>query len=150
MTEVRNCWIHNCQDAGIRYFNVMGGPMVEANHIYGCDTGIFTWDSSTQMMGNWIFNNHNGVHTRGWAGPSINGNEIYDYDDNFEPNISYSDIKGGWAGTGNIDEAPCFFSVEQSTGSWTDSLASRTTWLIGCPTASLAGQPVRFSATGFM
>jgi len=43
------------------------------------------------------------------------GDEIYNYDVNSDPNISYSDIKGGWTGTGKT-----FQSTLTKTGaSWT-------------------------------
>jgi hypothetical protein len=36
-------------------------------------------------------------------------------------NVYYSDVKGGWSGEGNIDKDPCFYSVEDSSGSWTEN-----------------------------
>jgi parallel beta-helix repeat protein len=37
------------------------------------------------------------------------------------PVITFSDIQGAEEVNGNIDEDPCFFSVEPSTGNWTES-----------------------------
>ena len=47
-------------------------------------------------------------------------NEIY-HDGTSTLSVTYCDVKGGWTGDGNIDEDPCFFSVEQPTGSWTEN-----------------------------
>jgi len=77
MTEIRNCEISNCQNTGITYNMVMGGPMVETNNIHNCDIGILTTDSSTMMFGNWISDNRVGVQAGGMAGPAIDGNEIF-------------------------------------------------------------------------
>ena len=41
--------------------------------------------------------------------------------------IAYSDIQGGWDGTGNINQDPCF----TETGFWNDNGTSEDTWLYG-------------------
>jgi|GEM_PF-5252486 len=78
MTDIRNCMIHECAQSGIQFINVMGGPMIENNQIHGCDVGIYTVDSSSMIFGNWIYWNNVGVYAQGWAGPAIDGNEIYE------------------------------------------------------------------------
>ena len=35
--------------------------------------------------------------------------------------VTYSDIMGGYTGTGNIDEDPCFVVLNSATGEWTDN-----------------------------
>jgi len=79
MTNIDNCLIRNCF-TGIRFTNVMGGPQIWFNTIEDCDLGVESTDSSTQMMGNIIRNGiMDGVRLSGWAGPSIQDNDIYNF-----------------------------------------------------------------------
>ena len=50
-----------------------------------------------------------------------NGDEILNDSNTCYLSVTYSDVKGGWTGDGNIDEDPCFYEVEQSDGSWTEN-----------------------------
>jgi parallel beta-helix repeat protein len=99
MIDIQNCNIGTCQDAGIRYNFVMGGPMIVNNQIFDNTVGIHTIDSSTQIMGNWIYDNTAGILAQGWAAPSINGNEIYD---NRDHGIFLLNFDGGWIGNNGI------------------------------------------------
>ena len=55
--------------------------------------GIYHWDDYPSMITNCIF----------WGNLSAEGPQIYG-----SPNVTYSDIQGGWSGIGNIDLDPNF------------------------------------------
>jgi len=82
-----------------------------------------TFSNNSAYEGGGVYNNLSDPNITNcifWDNEATVEDEIYKDASSF-PEVSYSDIKGGWAGTGNIDEDPCFFSVEQSTSSWTEN-----------------------------
>jgi hypothetical protein len=79
MTDIRWCTIYHCQNMGINYNFVMGGPMIVGNNISDCGIGIKTVDSSSMIMGNNISGcAQAGIYASGMAGPWMNNNRIYD------------------------------------------------------------------------
>jgi len=77
--------------------------------IGGYGGGMHNDANSDPNVTNCIFWDNNAV---------TDGNDIYNYGDS-DPNVTYSDVKEGYEGTGNIDEDPCFMDVNTPTGSWT-------------------------------
>jgi hypothetical protein len=71
--------------------------------------GICSWNYADTNLTNCIF----------WGNEATVEDEIYNYSSNLS--VTYSDVNGGWEGTGNIDEDPCFFIVSTPTGSWTEN-----------------------------
>jgi len=61
----------------------------------GSGGGIYNWYSSEATLSNCIF----------WDNEANVGNEIYNISD---LSVTYCDVKGGWTGTGNIEEDPLF------------------------------------------
>jgi hypothetical protein len=66
--------------------------------------GIYNEASSSPNVTNCIL----------WSdGAGVDGNEIYNLNDNCDPNFSFCDIEGGWLGLGqgNINDDPLFFDA---------------------------------------
>ncbi|MHC4085696.1 MAG: right-handed parallel beta-helix repeat-containing protein [Planctomycetota bacterium] len=71
---------------------------------------------------NWYYSDANLTNCIFWDNVAgTDGNEIYNDVETSDINVTYCDINEVWTGTGNIDEDPCFFEVEQSDGSWTEN-----------------------------
>lgn len=72
--------------------------------------GIYNYSNSSQMLNNCIM----------WGNTATSGPEIYD-DATSSSNVSYSDVQGGYTGTGNKDTDPCFLRVPNDGGDgWGD------------------------------
>jgi uncharacterized repeat protein (TIGR01451 family) len=100
-----------------------GGAMCNWNDS-GPNVTNCTFSNNSAYEGGGVYNNGSDPNITNcilWDNVATVEDEIYN-DENSHPNISYSDIKGGWTGTGtgNINIDPCFFDVEQS-GSWTEN-----------------------------
>jgi parallel beta-helix repeat protein len=71
--------------------------------------GMYNFNGSNPTVNNCIF----------WNDTAPNGPEIYNYDTSSTTIVSYSDIEGGYGGTGNINADPLFADADLrlSTGS---------------------------------
>jgi len=111
--SVANCLLNgNSSDYG-------GGISNDCSDLY---FGNCTVSQNWAYYGGGMFNQNSNVNATNcifWANMAdVQYNEIYHYPSS--PNVTYCDVKGGWAGDGNIDKDPCFFSVSEPTGSWTE------------------------------
>ncbi|BCD62251.1 hypothetical protein NitYY0826_C1127 [Nitratiruptor sp. YY08-26] len=130
---ITNCNIYKnttYSDGGGGIYNILSSPTITNNNIYdntasgqsGYGGGIYNYNSSPTITNNNIYNNT--AEGRGGYGGGIynhnsspiitnciiwtnNYDQIYNYD-NSSPTITYSDIEGGYTGTGNINEDPKF------------------------------------------
>ncbi len=87
------------------YCEAYAHPTIVNNTIYGNSAspyggGLCCIDHSYPVVRSTIL----------WANTAYSGDQIY-YDD-WSPNVSYSDIQGGWEGDGNIDCDPLFCDPE--------------------------------------
>ena len=90
-TITNNTITGNSLDGILNYYH--SSPTITNNTITGNSRrGIYNWDSSSPTVTNSIL----------WD----NGQEIYN--SNSTPVVTYSDIEGGYTGTGNIDADPLF------------------------------------------
>ena len=121
---VSNClFTGNSSYAGGGMVNRGGGSPTVTNCIFsgnGADWGAGMWNyGSSPTLTNCTFSTNVGVSIGGMyneagSNPTVTNcilwgdtpNEIIDNDSN--TNVNYSDVQGGWTGTGNIDTDPCF------------------------------------------
>lgn len=100
---------------------VMGNNIVAGNLANYLGAGLFCNHSNPLIInctvtGNWAVSRGGGIYNFYalpeivnsiiWANDAPAGPQIYNYSGPFE--ITYSDIQGGWPGTGNIDIDPLF------------------------------------------
>jgi hypothetical protein len=127
-----NCWLHgNCIRVGDggALFNYAGSKPTVVNCIFSDNFAARggaisnNWYDSNAKVINCTF--HNNWAVRGGAvfnGCIVSncilwGNQPDEIGwDNLPPDITYSDIAGGWRGEGNVDVDPCFAKV----GYWAD------------------------------
>jgi hypothetical protein len=81
--------------------------------------GMFNYYESSPTVTNCIL----------WGNTAPNGPQIYNYSSN--PAITYSDIEGGWTGTGNINADPCFASSGYWDPNGTPADANDDFWVDG-------------------
>jgi len=92
-------------------YNYNGSPIV-TNCTFSMNTtsqyggGIYNHGDSYPVITNCIL----------WGNTAPTGAEIYNYDETSVPTVNYSDIQGGWEGTGNLDSAPFF--TDPNDGDW--------------------------------
>jgi len=128
---IANCWLHGNYiraGGGGALFNSEGSRPTLINCIFSENTAgrggaICNWDTSKAKVVNCTFYNN-------WAGRGgaiynrcvvsnciLWGNQPKEIDqDKFGPDVTYSDVAGGWPGEGNVDVDPCFVKV----GYWAD------------------------------
>jgi uncharacterized repeat protein (TIGR01451 family) len=103
--------------------------------IYNSDNSNFTLTNCTvsgnlAYYGGGIYNIYSNINITNcilWANEATDYDEIYYYPS--YPNVNHSDVKGGWSGGyGNIDKDPCFFEVDEATGSWEDAYYDSSTF----------------------
>jgi len=100
---------------------------VITNNKAGYGGGIACVDASPTIVNNTIVNNYfitlgGGIYCKGTSSPTVintilwnNGEEIYvDTASGASITVSYSDIEGGYTGTGNIDADPSFVSGDDT------------------------------------
>ena len=90
-----------------------------ANSAYWGGGGMFNYYESSPTVTNCIL----------WGNTAPNGPQIYNYSSN--PAITYSDIEGGWTGTGNINADPCFASSGYWDPNGTPADANDDFWVDG-------------------
>jgi hypothetical protein len=83
-----------------------------------------------------------------WDDKPVSGTAGFPY---VRPTVTYSDVKGGWIGTGNINADPCF--VDAVSGDLRLKLRSAcidvgNNNVAGLPTTDLAGNPRVFDGNG--
>jgi hypothetical protein len=112
--------VTNCIFSG-NNANKYGGGMANKENVSLVTNCTFTENKAYYGGGtcNWYNSDSNFTNCIFWDNDANTGNdEIFD---NSEISVTCCDVKGGWAGTGNINEDPCFFEVDTPTGSWTDN-----------------------------
>jgi hypothetical protein len=85
--------------------------------------GMFNWEVSSPMVTNCTFSGNSAVNGGGMhnydSSPMLTNcilwgdtpDEIYNYDVDSIPIVTYSDVEGGYPGTGNIDSDPLFMDA---------------------------------------
>jgi len=114
---------------GIRCI-IGSAALIEGNRIYrnaagwGRGGGVHCRDSSATITNNTIFDNYaksagGGISCTEYAAPTVtntivwnnrneNGADEIDCDSTSAPTVTFCDVRGGYAGTGNIDADPLF------------------------------------------
>jgi len=123
-----------CNNSSPSLENVTISGNSATGYYYGYGGGIYCYDSSPSLVnvtisGNSAYSYGGGIFCDWYSNPSLvncilwndSPQEIYIFDGS-GVNATYSDIQGGWAGTGNINADPLF--VDPANGdyhlSWTN------------------------------
>jgi len=126
-----NCWLHGNyirSGGGGGLFSSEGGQPTVINCVFsenraGAGGAICNWNSNGAKVINCTFYNNwasrgGAIYNRCVVSNCIlwgnQPNEISQ--EKFGPDVTYSDIAGGWPGQGNVDVDPCFVRV----GYWAD------------------------------
>jgi hypothetical protein len=92
---------------------------------------LYNWETTYPTITNTIL----------WGNTAdIGNNQIYNRD-GAAPIITYSDIEGGYNGTGNIDLDPRFASEYDDLHQWANSPVIDAGMNVGCPGFDLDGVP---------
>jgi hypothetical protein len=123
-------------NGGVGVYTLFGPPeavdncLVFGNH----GGGIFYDVSGLPITNSTITGNENGGVIAAWADPAhiVNSiiwdntpQEIVLSPHSDEPYVTYSDVKGGWPGDGNINADPLFVAGGQAQGNYYLTLLSR-------------------------
>ena len=138
--NISNCEILCNEGCGVAITNgqpsslslpTITNSIIAANRLYGIECDMSQINNCTIAA--------NGQAGVGGQWPNVTNSIIY-YNsrgiDNVQlesssATVNYSDIQGGWAGTGNIDQDPCFAEVGFWDVNSTPDDTSNDTWLAG-------------------
>ena len=117
-------------DAGGIYCYWFSSPLIDSNLLLGnvslgfggaisCKNQSDPFIDRVTAFGNLALKRGGGLHCRNNSNPTITNSIFWEnaapksaefYFDAVSPTVLYSDVKGGWAGVGNIDSDPIFVS----------------------------------------
>ncbi|MDH4241654.1 MAG: right-handed parallel beta-helix repeat-containing protein, partial [Phycisphaerae bacterium] len=103
-----------------------GGGMYNYYESYPVVVNSIFSGNRADIYGGGMYNAYSNVNLTNsilWANEAYYYDEIYNYGTS-NLNVTFCDVKGGWSGgVGNINEDPCFFSLDYPDGSWSENAA---------------------------